>query len=109
LIGSRPPGRASSGAEPGLEVDVAGVYAAQAAEVMRQAIARSDGTRASVLDALFATRLHGGLIGDVGFDRRGDLARNAETIQRVAGDVHKGTTVLSARGTKIVRIMQVGP
>ena len=95
--------------QPGLEVDVAGVYAAQAAEVMREAIARSDGTRASVLDALFATRLHGGLIGNVAFDRRGDLARSAETIQRVVGDVHRGTTVLSARGTKVVRVMEVGP
>ena len=76
---------------------------------MREAIARSDGTRASVLDALFATRLHGGLIGNVAFDRRGDLARSAETIQRVVGDVHRGTTVLSARGTKVVRVMEVGP
>ena len=95
--------------QPGLEVDVAGAYAAQAAEVMRQAIARSNGTRASVLDALFATRLHGGLIGNVAFDRRGDLARSAETIQRVVGDVDRSTTVLSARGTKVVRVMEVGP
>ncbi|HEX4690232.1 MAG TPA: BTAD domain-containing putative transcriptional regulator [Solirubrobacteraceae bacterium] len=95
--------------QPGLEVDAASVYAAQAAEVLRQAIARSKGTRASVLDALFATRLHGSLTGDVAFDRRGDRTRNAETIERVVGGIRGGPTVLSARGTKIVRIMQVGP
>jgi branched-chain amino acid transport system substrate-binding protein len=95
--------------QPGLEVDLSVVYAAQAAEVLRQAIARSNGTRASVLDALFATRLHGGLIGDVSFDRRGDPTHTAVTIQRVVGDGRRARTVLSARGTKVVRVMQVRP
>jgi branched-chain amino acid transport system substrate-binding protein len=49
------------------------LYIAQAAEVMLDAIARSDGTRASVARALLATDVKGGLVGDVRFDADGDV------------------------------------
>ena len=39
-----------------MEVEPATVYAAQATEVLLDAIARSDGTRGSVLEQLFKTR-----------------------------------------------------
>jgi branched-chain amino acid transport system substrate-binding protein len=47
--------------------------AAPATEVLLDAIARSDGTRASVVEELFETRLNGGTLGSVSFDRRGDI------------------------------------
>jgi ABC-type branched-subunit amino acid transport system substrate-binding protein len=47
--------------------------AATATEVLLDAIARSDGTRASVVEELFETRLKGGTLGSVSFDRRGDI------------------------------------
>jgi hypothetical protein len=43
--------------------------AAQATETVLTAIARSDGTRASVLDGLRAAREQNGILGDFAFDR----------------------------------------
>ncbi len=54
------------------------IYAAQAAEVLLDAIARSDGTRASVTRELMAARVRNGIVGSFRFDRNGDT-----TIQRV--------------------------
>jgi branched-chain amino acid transport system substrate-binding protein len=58
-----PPGLAAFGAPE----------SAQAAEVLLQAIARSDGTRASVVRELFATRVNNGILGSFSFDRNGDI------------------------------------
>ena len=71
--------------QPGLAVAPSAVYAAQATEVVLDAIARSDGTRDGVREAMFTTRLDDGLIGDVAFDARGDLQRAPVTIRRVGG------------------------
>jgi branched-chain amino acid transport system substrate-binding protein len=49
-------------------------YGAQAMDVMLDAISRSDGTRASVTDALFKTHITNGILGDISFDKNGDLA-----------------------------------
>src|SRR5204863_10189336 len=46
--------------QPGSRVDIAAVYAAQAAELLLAAIARSDGTRASVAAELLESRVDGG-------------------------------------------------
>ena len=43
------------------------------------ALERSDGTRASVIDELFRVRLDDSLVGDVAFDDRGDIVRGAVT------------------------------
>ena len=48
------------------------VYQAQAAQVMLDAIARSDGTRASVVKELFKTNVKNGIMGTFRFDRNGD-------------------------------------
>ena len=61
------------------------VYAAQAAEVLLDAIARSDGTRAGVLAALPEIRIEDGLIGDFGLDEHGDATLRAVTVYRVEG------------------------
>ena len=47
--------------------------AAQATEVLLDAIARSDGTRASVVDELFATKVETGIRGSFSFDDYGDI------------------------------------
>lgn len=71
-------------AQAGAAIEPAAVYAAQAAQVVLDAIARSDGTRSSILDELFGTRVRGGLLGDFSFDRRGDISESPVTIMRVA-------------------------
>ena len=70
--------------QTGDTIEPAAVYAAQAAEVVQDSIARSDGTRGSVLDELFRTRVRGGLLGDFSFDRRGDITESPVTILQVA-------------------------
>ena len=47
--------------------------AAQSAEVLLDAIGRSDGTRASVVEELFATKVENGILGSFSFDRFGDI------------------------------------
>jgi branched-chain amino acid transport system substrate-binding protein len=66
------------------------LQAAQAAEVVMQAIARSDGTRASVLRKLRATRVRDGILGDFRFDRNGDITPAKVTVIRVTGDTAPG-------------------
>ena len=51
--------------------------------MLLDAIARSDGTRAGVLDELFRTSLRRGLTGSVRFDERGDLIAPPITILRI--------------------------
>jgi hypothetical protein len=55
----------------------------QAAEVLLQAIARSDGTRGSVLKQLHATHVENGLLGSFRFDARGDMSPRLITVNRV--------------------------
>ena len=47
--------------------------AAQSAEVLLGAIGRSEGTRASVVEELFATNVEDGILGSFSFDRFGDI------------------------------------
>ena len=56
------------------------IYAAQATEAMLSAIARSNGTRASVMRALLATCMHNGILGDFCFDANGDPTNSSITI-----------------------------
>ena len=59
------------------------VYTAEATGVLLDAVARSDGSRAGVLDGLFRTRRADGLTGAVRFDARGDVVAPAITVLRV--------------------------
>jgi ABC-type branched-subunit amino acid transport system substrate-binding protein/DNA-binding beta-propeller fold protein YncE len=59
--------------------------AAQATEVVLDAIARSDGTRASVLEELRATEVKDGILGDFRIDRHGDITPAQIAIFRVTG------------------------
>jgi DNA-binding SARP family transcriptional activator/ABC-type branched-subunit amino acid transport system substrate-binding protein len=67
-------------------------YAAQAAEVLLDAIARSDGTRASVTKELFATKVSDGILGSFGFTLEGDMTPSPVTIFRVVGGNRPSST-----------------
>jgi ABC-type branched-subunit amino acid transport system substrate-binding protein/streptogramin lyase len=95
-------------AQPGVKIDQFAVYAAQATETLLDAIERSDGTRAGVLDALFATKTDEGLIGEVRFDERGDIVQSAATILRVVGGATDGS-VTSTSGAVIKSVEPVSP
>jgi branched-chain amino acid transport system substrate-binding protein len=73
--------RREVGAPPGLAAFGA-PEAAQATEVLLQAIARSDGTRASVVRELFATRVKDGILGSFSFDRNGDIVPRPVGVYR---------------------------
>jgi ABC-type branched-subunit amino acid transport system substrate-binding protein len=66
------------------------VYAAQAAEVIVQAIAQSNGTRADIAKQLFKVHLKNSILGNVSFNHNGDVTSNPVTIYRVKGG--KSTT-----------------
>ncbi len=89
--------------QAGVAIEPSAVYAAQATHVVLDAIARSDGSRADVLRELFRVRIHGGLLGDFGFDERGDITESPVTILRVerAG---QSTRIMSVEGGVIERV-----
>ena len=86
-----------------MPVEPSAIYAAQVAQIVLDALARSDGTRASVIAELFRTRVRDGLLGDFEFDRRGDISASPITIMRVA---HGGTStrILSVEGGVVERV-----
>jgi branched-chain amino acid transport system substrate-binding protein len=65
--------------------DLSAAYAAQATEILLEAIARSDGTRGSVTRELLETTIEDGILGDIKFDENGDLVEGPVTIYRVVG------------------------
>jgi DNA-binding SARP family transcriptional activator/ABC-type branched-subunit amino acid transport system substrate-binding protein/streptogramin lyase len=65
-------------------------YGAQAAEILLDAIARSDGTRSSVTEELRRTSVEDGILGDIRFDEYGDLVEGPVTIFRVVGEDRPG-------------------
>ncbi len=90
-----PPGKrfleefeATRAGEPSPSSSVA--YAAQAAEILLDAIARSDGTRSSVTEELRRTTVEDGILGDIRFDEYGDLVEGPVTIFRVVGKGRPG-------------------
>ena len=92
-------------AHPGAELEPMTVYAAQAAEVLLDAIARSNGTRASVLRELFRTRVENGLLGSFAFDANGDITESPVTIARVTGR-GGSTAVGSVEGGAVVDVVR---
>jgi branched-chain amino acid transport system substrate-binding protein len=67
------------------QADPYSVYAAQAAEVMVAAIAKSNGTRSSVTSNLLKTRAVNGIIGSFRINKNGDTTSNPVTIYLVKG------------------------
>jgi hypothetical protein len=71
--------------------------AAQAAEVLLDAISRSDGTRASVVEQLFESRVRGGIIRDFGFDDAGDIDPALFWLYRFTGGKDELVRLVRAR------------
>ena len=74
--------REFSATQRGRTIDIMAPYAAQATEVLLEAIARSDGTRASVTRELLRVRIARGILGSIAFDKNGDLTQNLVPIFR---------------------------
>ena len=75
---------ATRGGDPG--PDLSSSYGAQGAEILLDAIARSDGTRASVMEEIRRTRVENGILGDIEFSAKGDLVDAPFTFYRVEGE-----------------------
>jgi ABC-type branched-subunit amino acid transport system substrate-binding protein len=73
------------------QADPYSVYAAQCAEVIVQAIAQSNGTRADIAKQLFKLHLKNSILGNVSFNANGDVTANPVTIYKVKGG--KSTTL----------------
>ena len=61
------------------------VHSAQAMDVLLDAVAHSDGTRAGVIRAVLETRIERGELGDFRFDSAGDTTRNPMGVFEVRG------------------------
>ena len=82
--------------------------AGQAAELVLQAIARSDGTRASVLKELRAADVKNGLLGSFHFNRNGDITPATVIIVRITGSTPLGSGLdRSLQGAVLDRIVKI--
>ena len=76
-------------------VDPYSAYAAQAADIMMDAIAESDGTRADVADKLFPRTVTNGILGTFDLDENGDTTLGTVTINQVTGGTTKVTKTIT--------------
>jgi ABC-type branched-subunit amino acid transport system substrate-binding protein len=82
--------------------------AAQVTEVLLDAIARSDGTRASVLEELRGTDVKDGILGDFRLDRHGDITHVQIPVFRVTGATPAGVGIFEFfEGATIDRVLTV--
>ena len=81
----------------GAAVDPYAILGAQAAQVLLDAISKSDGTRSSVIDETYKTKITNGLIGDFSLNSNGDLtgASGAATLYTIYIGTNKLTTLLT--------------
>jgi DNA-binding SARP family transcriptional activator/ABC-type branched-subunit amino acid transport system substrate-binding protein/streptogramin lyase len=79
----------------------------EAALVVVDAIARSDGTRASVLQQLRAARMTGGLLGAFHFDANGDMTPSPFAILRITGSPRGSGLAADFRGSVVERTVRV--
>ena len=91
-VAALPPERLAPSGQPffeafrqavGGEVDPYSPTTAQAAEVLLDAIAASDGTRASVTEELLRVRVEDGILGSFEFDANGDTTSAGVTMYRI--------------------------
>jgi ABC-type branched-subunit amino acid transport system substrate-binding protein len=74
------------------------------------AIARSDGTRASVLEAMRRTRVTDGILGSFRFDRNGDITPAKVAVLRVDRRSHEGAALDPYyAGTAVEDVVEVPP
>jgi branched-chain amino acid transport system substrate-binding protein len=76
----------------GKPIDPYAIYGAQAAQVLLDAIGKSDGTRASVIKQLFSTKVSNGYLGTFNINENGDPAGAAGAV--VGFTMYKASTKL---------------
>jgi ABC-type branched-subunit amino acid transport system substrate-binding protein len=76
---------------------------AQAAQLVLSAIARSDGTRASILRNLRASRVTDGILGSFRFDRNGDADPPVMPVERLAR-TRRGASIEGAVFDRLISI-----
>jgi len=82
--------------------------AGQAAQLVLDAIARSDGTRASVLEELRASKVEDGILGSFRFDDSGDITAASIPILRVTGATPPGSGLPEGlQGAVVDRVIKV--
>jgi class 3 adenylate cyclase len=79
------------------------VYASQATQLLLDAIARSDGTRESVVRELFASQARDGILGNFAVTETGDTTENHVTIYRVVEGQLRFQRVITPPVSLIVR------
>ncbi len=67
------------------DIDPYAVYAAQTAQILLSAIAKSDGTRTSVVDNVLKTKVKDGIMGTFGFDKNGNITAKAISFYQLKG------------------------
>jgi branched-chain amino acid transport system substrate-binding protein len=83
---------------------------AQAAEALLAAIARSDGTRASVTEELRRLEIENGILGSFRFDANGDITPASFTVLRVTGGGKRDPALPDAyAGAVVDRVVRVPP
>ena len=78
----------------------------EAAEIVVDAIARSDGTRASVVQELRRSRVRGGAFGGFAFDRNGDMTPAPFAILRITGGRGAAGLASDFRGAVVDRTVR---
>jgi ABC-type branched-subunit amino acid transport system substrate-binding protein/DNA-binding beta-propeller fold protein YncE len=82
--------------------------AGQATELVMDAIARSSGTRASVLEQLRASDVRNGILGSFRFDPNGDATTASVPILRITGATPPGTDLpRDFQGAVLDRVMKI--
>ena len=73
--------------------------------MLLDAIRRSDGTRSSIVEELFRTRVSDGLLGSFEFDRNGDISESPVTILEVR-QPDTSTPTAGIEGGAVVRVVR---
>ncbi len=79
------------------------MHTAQAAQILLDAIAGSDGSRADVTRRVLGARVQNGLLGDFEFDRYGDTTLNAIGVYRIEEGRLRLKTVISKPAERVAR------
>ena len=89
----------------GKPVDPYAILGAQAAQVLVNAIGKSDASRSDVINKVYATKVNNGLIGSFSFNKNGDLsgAKGAAVLFTIyTGTNHLKTILTTAPDPKLV-------
>jgi branched-chain amino acid transport system substrate-binding protein len=71
--------------EAGKNIEVYSIYAAASAQVLLDAISRSDGTQADIVAKVKETDLSDTVVGEIKFDENGDVLGGTETVYQGRG------------------------